>query len=324
MREVDEEMVEHAARGKARHGATGSPGRRRAGRRLLPSAMGGASVWLERRVIAYAHQGGAWESPSSTLHAIALRDRAGATGIELDVHATADGELVVCHDATVDRTTAGHGHHRSFTLAELRQMDFSYWWIPGADVTPGRPAGDYPFRGRAPADPSFGIATLREVLERFPGVVLNLDIKQTAPVVAPYEESLARLLAEFGRTDDVIVASFLDPATDAFRASPRRPDLGGHHGDGGGLAGGAGRRGPARRSRRWRSRCPSARETWSSSTSAFVAAAHRAGKAVHVWTVNDAESMERLLGLGVDGIISDVPTTLCGVLGTEGVAWNGE
>jgi glycerophosphoryl diester phosphodiesterase len=43
-----------------------------------------------------------------------------------------------------------------------------------------------------------------------------------------------------------------------------------------------------------------------------------------VWTVNDSESMERLLGLGVDGIISDVPTTLCGVLGTEGVAWNGE
>ena len=56
----------------------------------------------------------------------------------------------------------------------------------------------------------------------------------------------------------------------------------------------------------------------------FVAAAHRAGKAVHVWTVNDAESMERLLGLGVDGIISDVPTTLCGVLGSAGVAWNGE
>ncbi len=96
-------------------------------------------------------------------------------------------------------------------------MDFSYWWIPGADVTPGRPAGDYPDRGRAPADRDFGIATLREVLEHFPGVVLNLDIKQTAPVVAPYEEALARLLAEFDRTDDVIVASFLDPATDVFR-----------------------------------------------------------------------------------------------------------
>ena len=74
-------------------------------------------MWLERRVIAYAHQGGAWESPSSTLHAIAHALEAGATGVELDVHATADGELVVCHDATVDRTTAGQGTIASFTLA---------------------------------------------------------------------------------------------------------------------------------------------------------------------------------------------------------------
>jgi glycerophosphoryl diester phosphodiesterase len=55
-----------------------------------------------------------------------------------------------------------------------------------------------------------------------------------------------------------------------------------------------------------------------------VAAAHRAGKAVHVWTINDATTMERLLGLGVDGIITDVPTTLTSVLGSAGVAWNGD
>ena len=281
--------------------------------------MGTASVWLERRVIAYAHQGGAWESPSSTLHAIAHALEAGATGVELDVHATADGELVVCHDATVDRTTAGQGTIASFTLAQLREMDFSYWWIPGADVTPGRPAADYPFRGRAPADPSFGIATLREVLEQFPGVVLNLDIKQTAPVVAPYEESLARLLAEFGRTDDVIVASFLDPATDAFRRfAPDVPDLGRHHGDGGGLAGGPGRRATCPTSPAVAFQVPERQGDLVIVDERFVAAAHRAGKAVHVWTVNDAESMERLLGLGVDGIISDVPTTLCGVLAHGG------
>ena len=204
-------------------------------------------MWLERRVIAYAHQGGAWESPSSTLHAIAHAIDAGATGIELDVHATSDGELVVCHDASVDRTTDRTGSIASFTLAELREMDFSYWWIPGADVTPGRPADEYPFRGRAPADRAFGISTLREVLEAFPGVVLNLDIKQTAPVVAPYEEKLARLLAEYERVDDVIVASFLDQATDAFRGvAPRRAHLGRHDRDGRRLARRARRRAHAR------------------------------------------------------------------------------
>jgi len=274
-------------------------------------------------VIAYAHQGGAWESPSSTLHAIAHALEAGATGIELDVHATADGELVVCHDATVDRTTEAQGTIASFTLAQLREMDFSYWWIPGADVTPGRPAGDYPFRGRAPADRTFGIATLREVLEAFPGVVLNLDIKQTAPAVAPYEESLARLLAEYGRTDDVIVASFLDLATDAFRRfAPTVPTSAA----------------TIATAEAWRAaqegedlpdhpavafQVPERQGDLVVVDERFVRAAHRAGKAVHVWTVNDTESMERLVDLGVDAIISDVPTTLCGVLASRGVTWDG-
>jgi glycerophosphoryl diester phosphodiesterase len=279
-------------------------------------------MWLERRVIAYAHQGGAWESPSSTLHAIRHAVAAGATGVELDVHATADGELVVCHDATVDRTTAGSGTIASFTLEELRQMDFSYWWIPGADVTPGRPDDEYPCRGRAPDDVSFAIATLRQVLEEFPGVVLNLDIKQTAPVVAPYEETLARLLAEFGRTDDVIVASFLDPATDTFRRfAPSVPTSAG----------------TIATAEAWRAvqegspmpdiaavayQVPERQGDLVVVDQRFVDAAHRSGKAVHVWTVNDTESMERLIGLGVDGIISDLPTTLCDVLSSAGVAWD--
>jgi glycerophosphoryl diester phosphodiesterase len=286
--------------------------------------MGEASVWLERRVIAYAHQGGAWESPSSTLHAIDHALEVGATGVELDVHATADGELVVCHDATVDRTTAGQGTIASFTLAQLRAMDFSYWWIPGADVTPGRPDAEYPFRGRAPGESAFAIASLREVLERYPGVVLNLDIKQTAPVVAPYEESLARLLDEFGRTDDVIVASFLDPATDAFRTfAPDVPTSAGTMATAAAWqAVQAGEDLPESPAVAFQ--VPERQGDLVIVDEAFVAAAHRAGKAVHVWTINDTESMERLLGLGVDGIISDVPTTLCGVLGSAGVAWNRE
>jgi len=280
-------------------------------------------VWLERRLIAYAHQGGAWESPSSTLFAIEHAVAAGATGIELDVHATADGELVVCHDATVDRTTAATGNIADFTLAELRALDFSHWFIPGADVTPGRPGADYPYRGRAPGDPHFGIASLRQVLEQFPGVVLNLDIKQTAPVVAPYEESLATLLAEFGRTDDVIVASFLDAATDAFRSfAPGVPTSAG----------------TSATAEFWRAvqqgsatpdtpavayQVPERMGDLVVVDEAFVGAAHRSGMAVHVWTVNDTTAMERLVEIGVDGIISDVPTTLVKVLGDHHAAWDG-
>jgi glycerophosphoryl diester phosphodiesterase len=285
--------------------------------------MRNGSVWLERRLIAYAHQGGAWESPSSTLFAITRAVAAGATGIELDVHATADGELVVCHDATVDRTTAATGDIVSFTLAELRQLDFSYWFIPGADVTPDRPAGDYPYRGRAPDDPDYGVATLRQVLERFPGVVLNLDIKQTAPVVAPYEEALARLLAEFERRDDVIVASFLDPATDSFRRfAPKVPISAG----------------TVATAEFWRAvqqggefpetpavayQVPERMGDLVVVDQAFVASAHARGKAVHVWTVNDTTAMDRLVELGVDGIISDLPTTLSGLLHEKDVAWDG-
>jgi len=281
------------------------------------------SVWLERRLISYAHQGGAWESPSSTTFAITRALTAGATGIELDVHATADGELVVCHDATVDRTTVATGDIAQFTLAELRKLDFSYWFIPGADVTPDRPEGEYPYRGRAPEDAHFGIATLREVLELFPGVVLNLDIKQTAPVVAPYEETLAAMLAEFERTDDVIVASFLDAATDSFRTfAPRVPTSAG----------------TVATAEFWRAvqahgalpdtpavafQVPERMGDLVVVDEAFVSAAHSVGKAVHVWTVNDVAAMERLVGLGVDGIISDVPTTLSTLLRQKGVAWDG-
>ncbi len=277
--------------------------------------------WVARRVMAYAHQGGAWEAPSSTLFAIRRALAAGATAIELDVHATADRELVVCHDTTVDRTTDGTGAIAELTLDQIRRLDPAYWFIPGADVTPGRPAADYPYRGRAPEDPEFAVPTLRRILEAFPGVVLNLDIKRTAPVVEPYEAELARLLAEFGRTDDVIVASFLDPATDAFRAlAPGVPTSAGTLGT----------------AEFWRAvhhgtefpdldavalQVPETQGDLRVVDEALVAAAHERGLAVHVWTVNEEEAMARLLDLGVDGLISDRPTALAAVLAERGVAW---
>lgn len=264
--------------------------------------MARSNPWLDRRVLNYAHQGGAKEAPSSTLYAMHQALAAGATAIELDVHATADGELVVCHDATVDATTNGTGAIASMPLSRVLELD-------NADAWPE-------LQGRAPADRQFGVATLREVLEAFPDTILNLDIKQTAPDVAPYEAALAALLREYGRagSGDVIVASFLDIATDAFSAAaPEVPTSAG----------------TAATALFWRAvqdgvdpppmrhvalQVPADFNGTVVVDERFVAAAHQAGVAVHVWTIDNAEQMEALIDTGVDGIITDRPSVLTSVL----------
>ena len=275
-------------------------------------------------MLAYAHQGGAWEAPSSTLHAIGRALEAGATGIELDVHATADGALVVSHDSTVDRTTDGSGAIAALTLAEVRELDNAYWWAPGADVSPGLAPDQYPFRGRAPGDPRFGVALLEEVLEEFPGVVLNLDIKATAPLVEPYEEKLALLLRSFGREDDVIVASFLDSATDAFSSfAPEIPTSAGTAATAAFYqAVRAGAPPPPAATRHVALQVPTHFGALTVVDEALVAAAHDQGMAVHVWTIEQEAEMERLVHLGVDGIITDRPTVLVGVLDRLDCAWD--
>jgi glycerophosphoryl diester phosphodiesterase len=283
-----------------------------------------ANPWMSRRVLTYAHQCGAWEAPSSTLFALRRALELGVTGIELDVHVTADRQLVVCHDSTVDRTTDGHGPISSMTLADLRRLDNAYWFVPGGDETTGLGPAAYPYRGRAPHDPSFGVTTLAEVmevLEDHPHVALNLDIKQTAPAVEPYEGLLAEALGRFSGTDRVIVASFLDVATDAFRRAA--PDI-------------ATSAGTLAVATFWRAvhqgeeppplphvamQVPRARGELVVVDELFVRAAHAAGVAVHVWTVNDEKEMADVLDLGVDGIISDLPTALVRSVAGRGLAY---
>jgi glycerophosphoryl diester phosphodiesterase len=282
--------------------------------------------WTARRVLAYAHQGGAWEAPSSTLFAIRRAVELGATGIELDVHSSADGHLVVSHDATVDRTTDGQGSISTMTLDQLRALDNAYWFVPGADVTPGLPPDSYPYRGRAPDDVDFAIATLAEVLDYLdghPGVALNLDIKATTPTVKAYEEPLARLLVEHPHTDRIIVASFLDHATDTF--AQLAPDI-------------ATSAGTFAAANFWRAlhqddelpsmphvalQVPAQQGGLVVVDEKFITAAHGCGLAVHVWTVNDEAEMARLVDLGVDGVITDRPSILVGMLARLGVAYQG-
>ena len=90
--------------------------------------------WMERRVLNYAHQGGAREGPSSTLFARRRALDDGAVALELDLHATADRQVVVCHDATVDRTTDGTGRIADLTVDAVQALDNAYWWVPGTVV----------------------------------------------------------------------------------------------------------------------------------------------------------------------------------------------
>jgi glycerophosphoryl diester phosphodiesterase len=281
------------------------------------------SQWVARRVIAFAHQGGSFEGPSSTLAAIEHALSVGANAIELDVHATKDRRVVVCHDESVDRTTNHHGEIAGLSLAELSEMDNAYWWIEGDVVTPHRTASEYLLRGRAPGDRRYGVSTLEEVVAAFPGVLLNLDIKRTSPDVEPYESLLFDELKRLEITDSVIVASFHDEAIQRFRA----------------LASGVATSAATIETATFyfsllegapvvpavsAFQVPATYGEVEVVTESFVEAAHRAGVAVHVWTINDLEEMRRLVDLGVDGLISDRPTPLAALLKERGCAWDGK
>ena len=282
------------------------------------------NLWLSRRVLCYAHQGGATEGPSSTLFAIESALRSGATAIELDVHRSADGVLIVSHDPTLDRTTDLDGAIASLDAAHIARADAAYWFVPGRGVVHDAAQSDYVYRGRAGSDARFGVATLESVLRAFPGVPLNLDIKQSAPDVAPYEALLAELLERHGRGDDVIVTSFSDRSVSIFHErAPHigtapgataltmivqairggtniRPDL---------LEGHVALQVPVRVAGMWLV------------DERLVGIAHELSLALHVWTVDDEADMHRLVQLGVDAIMTDVPSVLAAVLRSDGVAF---
>jgi glycerophosphoryl diester phosphodiesterase len=130
-----------------------------------------------------AHRGGAAGRPENTLAAFEWAAALGAHQIELDVRRTADGEIVVMHDESVDRTTNGEGRVSERSLAELRQLDAGSWWH-------GR------FQGER-------IPTLVEVLAVVPpDVWLNIQIKRGEPLAA----EVSRLVLEAGRLSQVLLA----------------------------------------------------------------------------------------------------------------------
>ncbi|MGA9370696.1 MAG: glycerophosphodiester phosphodiesterase family protein [Solirubrobacterales bacterium] len=333
---------------------------------LAPSAGAVApnpNPWLQNRFLVMAHQGGEDEAPSNTMFALksAIQDR-GADSLELDVNMSSDGQLMVIHDDTWKRIACTDAlcpgpdssteQHRpatevnDLTAAELQQLDAGYWFRPGSyshDYT--LPDSAYPYRGiRTGAVPpptgyspeDFVIPTLKQVLDTFPGIPINVEIKMIKTTTGtaggcvmdngtqycddpdssmPVADALAGLLNNEPQSvrDNVIVVSFSDQLLAEFHQMDHTPNVA--------LAGATD----------GTTNFALFGTTPNPDVAAFQVPpeqsgfdvpqlllqnqhAHELGYAVHVWTNGDQDetdaSYAHLYGLGVDGIMSSDPSRL--------------
>jgi len=253
------------------------------------------------RPLAFAHRGGGKLWPENTMVAFQGAVQLGCRYLETDLRTTRDGVLVTIHDETLDRISDGSGPVHALTLTELKRLDAGYRFSPDGGQT-------FPFRGKEVTVP-----TLAEVVQAFPDICLNLEIKQKEPSLV---EALVTFIEEQDAHDRILVGSFHDRMLKEFR---RRT--------GGRVATSAAR---------WEARLfwlasrlgltrflrlpydalqvPPRQGPLPVVDRRFVQAAHRLGIQVHVWTVDESEEMRRLLNLGVDGLMSDRPDLLLDVL----------
>jgi glycerophosphoryl diester phosphodiesterase len=140
--------------------------------------------------IIIAHRGASKHAPENTIAAFRKALELGAEGIELDVHLSADGHLVVIHDEKVDRTSNGNGWVKEKTLEELKALDFGSWFTQE-------------FKGEA-------IPTLDEALELlqpWTGII-NIEIKGGSILYPGIEKEVVKKIEKFKLEDKMIISSF--------------------------------------------------------------------------------------------------------------------
>jgi glycerophosphoryl diester phosphodiesterase len=223
------------------------------------------------RPLVFAHRGGAKLAPENTIAAFDRGLEAGADGLEFDVRLSSDGEVVVMHDPTVNRTTPGRGPVSAFTADELAR-----WRVP----------------------------RLADVIPRYPDAGFIIEIKEPNLTLA---RRVVQLVCELGAVDRVALGSFhsaplrlareLEPA---IPTGASRPEIR--------VALYASYFGVAPRWASYRSlQVPERSRGRRVVSRRFVRAAHKAGLVVQVWTVDDEGDIRRLIEWGVDALISDRP-----------------
>ena len=274
-------------------------------------AVVGLALWVQpvpdhpffdtRNVQVIAHRGGHGLWPGNTLYAFKHAVEMGVDVLEMDLRSTRDSVLIIFHDDTVDHTTDGTGPVGSFTLAELKGLDAGYHWTPDK-------GGTYPYRGQG-----IRVPTLAEVFAALPDVRMNIEMKETDPNLV---DAFCRTIREYGKTHQILATSFKAKTLRQFRR--QCPEVATSTGFTEGLAFyilsrlylGAAYPPPAQAVQ-----IPERFGALHVAIPQFIRAAHAHNMHVHIWTVNKPADMQRLLALGVNGIITAYPDRLLKVLG---------
>lgn len=256
---------------------------------LLPACQH-AAVSPPESMMIIAHRGASGAAPENTLAAIRAAVEQRANAIEVDLHQTRDGRIVLIHDATVNRTTDGKGRVRDYTLAELKRLDAGGWFAPEfADER---------------------IPTLEEALPAIPHeTVLILEVKDGSDVYPGIERNIAEILAQRSHPDKVILKSFATEVLQAFgQVAPDYPRLyvfNAHIPALSLIADDGLRIGDAfDQDTEW------VQKHSTFITRRFVERAHEKGVKVVAWNVHDENKMRDMIALGVDGIETNHPAVL--------------
>ncbi len=237
---------------------------------------------IQHRPLVYAHRGASAFAPENTVAAFLLAVELRADGIELDAKLSADGEVMVIHDPTVDRTTNGSGRVNQLTLSELQRLD------AGSSFDP-RFAGE-------------PIPTLDAVFKAVGGkLLINVELTNYTTSRDNLVEKVVVLVKKHHLESSVVFSSFnpvnLRKIGDLLPGCRR------------GMLAMAGFNGVLTRGALGRWAAPQMVHPYLDDvTPKFVSAQHRNNRLVNVWTVNKPEDMRRMLAADVDGIITDNPT----------------
>ncbi len=243
----------------------------------------------------FGHRGASGELPENTLPAFARAWQQGVRYLEMDCHATRDGQIVVFHDATLERTTDGRGRISALSYAEVSRLDAGYRFSPDGE--------SFPERGRG-----FRVPLLADVLREFPDARVNLEVKQADPPIA---EAVLELIRRAKAAERVLLAADEPEILARIRALRPATALGSSRADvlafylalrDGALE--------AHRPAGHALQIPTSFLGQPLVTPESVGAARALGLHMHVWTVNDEDEMRALLRAGVHGVMSDFPGRL--------------